>query len=288
MYQFLCRTALVVLTLGFMPASVRAQPILIGCTGSLTGQPMSTSRIVDVDIFTGAATNPRDTGIFFLAGISTQPSSGMAFGLTTLFSTPANSLVQIDAATGSFMTIGATGFPDIVEGDLAFHPSNGLLYGLQTGTGPGVQRRFFSINPSNGEGTMIGSTGSTGDLSAMAFSPNGTLYAIDTIGNGNSQLVTIDTVTGFINSSTIMNVNLGTVAALAFNPVDGSAFVADGSDFGTNMLYQLNVLNGNLMPIGQLGTVDGLSGLTFVSVPEPSSLLLVGTGSLAFLRWLRS
>jgi len=197
-------------------------------------------------------------------------------------SSPANSLVQIDPTTGIFTLVGPTGFPDVVEGDLAFNPLNGLLYGVQTGTGAGVQRKFFSIDPITGAGTTIGPTGSTGDLSALAFSPNGTLYGIDTVGNGNSILDIINPTTGQITNSMAMNVNLGTVAALTFNPTNGMAYVAAGRDFGTNILYQLDIVSGTLSPIGPVETVDGLSGLAFISVPEPSSVLLVGIGYLTF------
>src|SRR5437016_944782 len=129
-----------------MPGAVRAQPVLVGCTGNATANS-PTSKIVDIDPVSGAASNPRDTGIFLLAGIARQPSTGTLFGLTTLVSNPANSLITIDIATGTPTLVGSVGLSGIVEGDLAFNPFNGFLYGLQTGTGPGVQRNIFRIDP---------------------------------------------------------------------------------------------------------------------------------------------
>jgi hypothetical protein len=272
-----CRLLMALVALVAQIRIANGQVILYGCSASIGGQPLTTSRLVDIDTSTGLATNPRDTGILFLTGIAVQPGTGQIFALTMLNSSPANSLLRLDPNTGAPTLVGATGLSQIVEGDLAFNPTDGMLYGVQNGAGAGVQRQIFHINPSTGAATVIGNTGSTGDLSALAFSPNGTLFTIDTSGTGNSLLQTINPATGLITNTIAMNVNLGSAAALTFSPINGTAYVADGGDASaTDMLYSLDTLTGTLTPIGSTGLATGLSGLAFVSVPEPSSFALFG------------
>lgn len=254
-----------------------AQPILIGSTTNAFGQPVSTSKIVDVGINSGNLTNPRDTGIRFLTGIAVQPGSGNLFGLTSFASTPANSLITIDVATGLPTVVGATGL-QIVEGDLAFNPTNGMLYGLQADGPNSTTRNLFRIDPNSGIGIIVGNLANSGDFSSLAFDVNGVLYSIDSGGTGNSVLVTIDPGTAFINSSVTMNVNLGASVGMAFDPVSGMAFVGDSAaspaSGGTNSLYTLNVANGMATLIGPTNDQNGLSGIAFVAVPEPGSLML--------------
>jgi len=270
--------------LGLMPNLGSAQIILYGCTASLTGQPLTTNKIVDIDIVTGLASNPRNTGLFAVGGIAIQPSTGNLFALTTFVSSPANSLVQVDPATGSVTIIGSTGLSQIVEGDLAFNPLDGQLYGVQQPGGAGIQRNLFRINPSTGSATIVGSTGSIGDLSALAFNSSGILFAIDSGGTTNSSLLTINPNTGATIGSLVMNVNLGETVGMTFDPISGQGYVADGGFAGTTLLYGLDVGTGSLNPIGSTGLGEGLSGLTFVSVPEPSSFFLMSAALVVFGR----
>lgn len=267
-----------VFSLAFYASStaVNAQPILIGCTANVNATS-PTSNIVDINPSTGLATNPRNTGIFLIGGIATQVSTNTLFGLTTIVSTPPSSLITIDPNTGGFSVVGATGISDIVEGDLAFNPLNGMLYGVQSGTGPGVQRKMFRIDSSNGLATTIGPMGTTGDISAIAFSPGGVLYGIDSAGTSNSLMHTFDTLSGTITSTTQLNFNLGSTVGMTFDPASGLAYVADGGDASaTGLLFSLDVANSNLVPIGPTNIPGGISGLAIVGVPEPSSAILVG------------
>lgn len=278
-------TKIALALIAFVMASgvAQAQVMLIGSTSSGSPGPVP-SAIVDVDPVTGLATNPRDTGIRFLAGIATEPSTGHLFSLSTVPSNPPmNALFRIDVGTGLPTLVGPTGLNEIVEGDLAFNPINGLLYGIQDGTGPGVQRRIFRMNPDTGIATIIGPTGSTGDLSALAFNPTGFLYSIDSTGTSNSLLHVIDPNTGLITNTMSMNVNLGSAVGMTFDPITGAAYVADGGDASaTNLLYQLDVTSGMLSAIGPTNIPTGISGLAFTPVPEPGSLCLTAIG-IAYL-----
>jgi hypothetical protein len=153
--------------------------------------------LYDVDVATGALSNPRPvgTGGESLMGISFGPGYQL-HGLTTFVGTPPNALVFINDGTGAATTIGATGFSTLAEGDLAFDLSTGVLYGIQNiGTD---SRELITINPLTGAATVVGSLGvnASGDYSAMAFGPGGSLYVLDTgLDPGGSRLLTVDKAT---------------------------------------------------------------------------------------------
>jgi hypothetical protein len=265
----------------------QGQMILVGSTGNVTATS-GTSHIVDIDLMTGAATNPRDTGIFVLAGIATQPSTGILFGLTTLPSTPPNTLVTINPWTGAYSIVGPTGLSSIVEGDLAFNPIDGMLYGIQDAGPMFNERNLFRLNPSTGQATTVGSIGTSGDYSALAFDSIGNLYTIDSGVPGNSVLQKINPASGNVMDSLVMNVNLVSGVGMTFDPITGIAYVADGGqENGARLLYTLEVLNGVLVPIGPTNIAGGISGLSFITVPEPSGLHFVAVGFAFVVRRLR-
>lgn len=259
-----------------------ADVVLLASTASIGGQPQTTARLVDINLATGAASNPRDTGIYAMAGIAVQPSTGNIFGLTTNPSAPSNMLVTIDRLTGVPTVVGSTGLPFIIEGDLAFNPVNGMLYGLADLGTDVLHRNFFQINPATGAATIISNlpnNSNSSDYNALAFDSAGTLYCIDQPSGGpsvNSRLLTIDPVFGAIESNVAMNVRLGGAIGMAFDPTTGIAYVADGGTMPgpTNMLCTLDVNSAVLGVIGPVNFTGGISGLTFTAVPEPSSLIL--------------
>jgi len=124
---------------------------------------------------------------------------------------------------------------------------------------------------------------STGDLSTLAFSPAGVLYTIDTVGNGNSILHTVDPNTAQFLSSNTLNVNLGAAAGMTFDPANGQVYVADGGTSATNLLYSLDIAMSSLFPIGPTGVPGGIAGLTFISVPEPTSISLLSVVGISYL-----
>lgn len=270
----------------------RAQLILVGVTSAVAGTgPQPTNRLVDIDISTGLATNSRDLGIAVVCGIATQPSTGALYGLSSFASSPANSLFLIEPQTGTTTIIGATGLSVIVEGDLAFNPVDGQLYGGKNVPNSN-NRDLFRINPLNGVATIVGDLGSFGnttDYSSLAFDGGGNLFIIDSAGVQNSKLLRVNPLNAQIISTLTMNVDLGNTVGMTFDPMSGTAFVADNeptvSSGGTNSLYTLDVNTGIATLIGPTGDPHGISGLAFTAVPEPSSFLLVGFGGL--VAWCR-
>lgn len=232
-----------------------------------------------VDRGTGAATQPRPTGIQWLVGIAPGGVQGGIFGLTTFASSPPNSLVHINPDTGSWNLVGTTGLDDIFEGDLAVDPSTGRLYGVQWYEFATQLSYLFEIDPETGFATVIGPVPGLfgGDLSAMAFDQTGTLYIID---SDFELLLTIDPATADIVSSVSLSEPLGASAGMAFDPESGVLYVTDGSIDGTNTLYTLETATGILHAIGPVGTPEGLAGLTFLS-----GLFADGFESGDFSRW---
>ena len=278
--------------------AVQLQTVLIGAVvalcipllsldASLIGNDFN-GVLYNVNVSTGAAVSPRSTGIASLAGIAFDPFTGVLFGLTTRVSTPSNSLVRIDRSTGAFEIIGITGLEMIAEGDIAFDPLTGLLHGIGNGTFESG-RELFTLDTLSGAASVIGLLPGFSDYSALAFNSRGELFAIDSY---NDTLLTLDPKTGTIWSTQKLNVNLGNVAGLAFDPVSGLAYTADGTVGSTQSLYRLNTSTAHASLIGANGQGRGLAGLSFIHIipePEGSGLLAAGLVSLLSLcRWRSS
>jgi DNA-binding beta-propeller fold protein YncE len=248
-------------------------------SAALIGNNASLPNIYDVSTTTGAATNPRSTGTSStLTGITYDPFAGILYGLTALDGNFPNSLVKINPTTGALVVVGSTHLSRIFEGDIAFNPVNGHLYGIVENPDPNsLVLRLFQINPATGAATVVGpmnTAAQTRDFSALAFNAAGTLFTIDTSDSatlGHSVLSTVDPNTASLLSSITMNVNLGETAGLAFDPATGIAYVADGAFDGTLKLYTLNTATGVATAVGNLGDSGGLAGLAFTTpVPEPA------------------
>ena len=233
------------------------------------------SVLYQVDPQTGAASDPKPTGLSHVVGIAFG-SGGTLYGLTNATApTSPNALVRIDRTTGSSQVVGSTGLNNIAEGDIAYDRTTGTLYGLYQLTGG--QRQLFTLNAATGAAIPL-PTSLSGDPSAMAFTPAGTLYAIDT---ALAKLLTVDKTTGATLTTLSLSRSLGSVAGMAIDPDTGTFYVANGDSGGTDHLYTLNPTTGLLTDIGPLSLPDGLAGLTFL--PEPASLILLAAG-LMFTR----
>jgi len=235
--------------------------------------------LYDLNIQTGLASNPRYTVQIPLIDIAQAPD-GKLYGISLQGrATPPNafpsSLYLIDSDTGKTSLVQRTNILPITEGDLDFDPTTGVMYGVLTQT---VFPTLFTINTANGQATQVATIGNQiRDISGIAFDANGRLYALDT---KNDEFLEINKLSGEVITnlplitSTGTKVDLGSTAGMDFNPVTGELFVADGdgiAGLGTNKLYTLNITNGVLNSIGDLGLSKGLSGLEFVwtSAPTP-------------------
>ena len=244
---------LAVTTLALIQAApASAQVEFLGIEGS-------TSRLWKVDEATGSCSIPRPLYVNSMAGIAAAPD-GTLYGLTTFASTPANSLITIDPVTGATSTVGATGLGSIYEGDLAVDPTTGSLYGIQDYPGTGGVW-MFRINRSSGAAMLIGEVVATVcDLSAMGFDAAGTCYVIDC---SSDVIHRVDKTTAAVLSTAPLSTPLGNTAGMAFHPITGVLYVADGGGLGTKKLYTCVPSTGVLTEVGDLNNSDGMAGITF-------------------------
>ncbi|HEY2861161.1 MAG TPA: hypothetical protein VGJ21_22315 [Terracidiphilus sp.] len=102
-----------------------------------------------------------------------QPLYGGTSGAGSLYTidpkTGAVTLVHaLVGASNASLTYGVTG--------LAFQPGTGILYGSTSPDSPNSGNSLVTINPANGQVTVIGGSGTGRPYTDIAFAPNGTLY----------------------------------------------------------------------------------------------------------------
>lgn len=121
-------------------------------------------------------------------------------------------LYQLDPATGANLgDVGVINKGPI--GGLAVRPSDGVLFG--SGFGNMTQNWFFTISTTPGPPPLETNVGQTSQMiTALAFHPNGTLYASDA-----THLLTINPATGVATQIGSFGTNIGFVAGLAFATV---------------------------------------------------------------------
>ena len=113
---------------------------------SYQDKPQGIGILEDVDQATAVVSNPRNT-IPGLVGIEFD-AAGTLYGL----SSSNNSLFSINPTTGAANLIGGTGLNTILEGDLAFDPTTGTLWGAYDLATPNLN--FFTLNTTTGAATL--------------------------------------------------------------------------------------------------------------------------------------
>lgn len=247
--------------------------------------------LFDVNPATGAATNGRQLNVNDCCGIAIDPATGFMYGLTDQLGrinnqsgTGGKNLVfKINPATGFCTAVGqldpsdtsSSGALAAYEGDLAFHPQSGALWGVTTRVS---YARLFTVDTGTGRGTIVAdihpATGTTLDVSSIAFDSTGQLWALDTrypTEPGPAKLYRVDGATGAVLQAWTTSVTLGTVAGMRFDPSTGSLLVADGDTGGTANLYRFSFKTGDLVLVGptgvQIGNSKGFAGLEFTPLP---------------------
>jgi hypothetical protein len=257
--------AAVALVLG---AAGSADATLLGVTIDGTG-----GTLYDVDDATGALSNPRAViggfgGLTFLVGdqlVATRHHSS-GYGLH-----------EIDPLTGADTLL--VSFPaSVIEGGVVQDPTSGVIYAVNANPVGGGIPGLFSIDVGAGTTSFIGSvfdtdgSGTSMDLSALAFDALGNLWAVRTIGG--LELVEIDKTNGNVLSFMSITGGLPTtfaLAGLALNPATGNFWFSYAYQF-----YDLDPNTGATSLIGSTGA-ESLAGLAYSvrPLPEPAIALLL-------------
>lgn len=235
---------------------------ILGITGTTYGQG---STIYDVNATNGNITNPR-TPLYQssyyripFVGFTYAPYNGnnLLYGLS--FSNISNYASTLFTILPNF-SFNALGLhpPTMLngvewrcglEGDIAYDKSTGKLYATCSNGG----WKLVTINPSTSVVTVVGSIGSGGNYSALAVSPAGELYALDTMSR---VLVKLNKTTGAVQGSLIPLTgavpNTSTEGGMGFNDA-GVLYAAFGGK-----LITINVTNGAVNVIGGTANFSGL------------------------------
>ncbi|MEM8835561.1 MAG: hypothetical protein AAGD00_07055, partial [Planctomycetota bacterium] len=198
-------------------------------TFALVGVNFDTGTLWNINTATAGTSSPRATGFAGYTGIAAD-GAGLLYATTTFGAPIPNALVTIDALTGDTNVVGSLGLNANFEGDLAFDPGTGSLYGLQDAQS--LTPELYRIDPNTGSAFLIGpvATAATGDLSAMAF-VNDDLLAIDT---QNDQLLTLNRFTGAVLGAIALSEPIGSLAGMRVDRATGDVSVADGEQGGAD------------------------------------------------------
>ncbi len=175
--------------------------------------------------------NARSTtiGALSMRGVASLSWDGQENKLYGLEMTTPRRLVEIDVATGNSTDIVAMEHFGITL-PMAFVASTQTFYSVE-------EVELFSINATDGSRTMIGNTGLTEDIAALAYATDtDTMYAV--ANDITAALYTIDLQTGL--ATLVGDLGVSEVSGLAFDAVNEILY-ANNSD----NLYVINRVVGN-------------------------------------------
>jgi len=180
-----------------------------------------------------------------------------------------DNLYTINLQTGAASLVGAHNIDDMFA--LAYDTANSTLYGESS------NGNFYSISTSNGAATLLGNNG---------VYPGGLTYRSDInqlvlLGAGTATFYSINTGTGAataLGGTGFVNDN-----GLAWDPVNNHFVVDDWS----SKLYTGDPNSYGLTQVGSLPTE--FDGIIYAGnqVPEPGTLILLGTGVVGLFGKLR-
>ena len=212
------------------------------------------------------------------------------------FDSSTDRLLQISPATGATLASTDIGVNNAFgQGSLAFNSAGQGFLSSPLDNNFGTSNALYEFTPGGAPATLVGTTSDS--LSALAFSPSGTLYGL---GKGDGDVFTFDTATGA--SALVGNLGVGldpTGGQPALSPI--SALTFSGSSLFASIndqLYTVNTSTGaaSLVAPGAGGTGIGFSSISGLvpaadvpaAVPEASTVVsfgaLLALGGLLVIR----
>jgi len=274
-------------------------PVLFGGNGghpNPDGSPLSINNgwLVVVDQTSGTVTTiGHPSGIPKLSGLAFG-TDGQLWGSSlaaTAFppplpTSPTSDLLLLNPVSGALIKdIGQITYNGtaVQIADLAVQPSSNILFGVGASSSGdfNVAGNLYAINKQTGVATRVGNTGNF--FNAIAFGPNGTLYAttadLDNMGNlVNTQIKTIDPV----NAQTISALSITQAPGALGVRDDGVIFEGNGDGGGDPLgggIYTVNPVTGVETLVGHTG-LNFVGDLAFQPTPEPGAITLCGAGLL--------
>lgn len=208
------------------------------------------------------------------------------------FDSSTDRLLQISPATGATLASTDIGVNNAFgQGSLAFNSAGQGFLSSPLDNSFNTTNALYEFTPGGAPATLIGTTSDS--LSALAFSPSGTLYGL---GKGDGNVFTFNTSTGASTLVGNLGVGLDPMGGQpALSPISALTF-SGGSLFASinDQLYTVNTSTGaaSLYAPGAGGTGIGFSSISGLvpaaAVPEASTVVsfgaLLALGGLLIIR----
>ena len=256
-------------SLGSFNTMANPRGITIGPDGNIYVNSSLTNNVAKYDGTTGALINANfvpagDHGLGLAYGMQFGPNGNL---YVSSFST--NSVLEYNGATGAFIQSIGAGSPLTGPTGLTFGP-DGNLYVAGSTSGPNGE--VLKFNPTTGAFLSVFGPPIL-EPSGVAFGGGHFFVAAGTPG---SSAIGVEDLAGNFQSS-INDPHVDTPGGLAF--VNGFLYVAS---YGTSSIARFT-LSGNNLVYDSSFTATGMTGPIYLAaaVPEPSSVALMGLGSLA-------
>lgn len=234
------------------------------------GAPIvSNTRLATLDLTTGVYTAIGNTGNLGISGL------GSVGG--TLYTANNDTLFSINASNGSLTSVGSLPNPLSYEG--LGSTATGLF------TVDILSENLLSINPSTGAPTVVGPTGLTFVVDAMSTGPGGLFISSPGVPNltGTDFLWKLNISTGA--ATQIGDTGLAFLTGMVW--INGTLYGVSGTGFPTNSSFSVVTLDTTTGAASHVVNTSGAGNFVATglapttSVPEPSSLVLIGSGLVA-------
>ena len=223
---------------------------------ALKGIDNLTGRLWDIDRTTGALSNPVNTTAVEAIGLSSFAGGPLYAVLDMGWQQPAE-LVTIDPTTGAVSSI-ATLSLSAQEGDTAFDPTDGTLYGITAAS------QFGTLDPLTGVTTPIANISAIFHPPAMAFDDLGQLYILEGWG-ATAKLRLVDKTTGAITSTLPLSgasLPLHKVGGMIFNETTGMLLATTDAAVTIPTMWEIDPTTGATTFVADISPAQYISGLT--------------------------